>query len=130
MELMIHRLAEHGQVYKHGAAARLANLSRACTVSGGLLLAGRGRSSQAAAAAAGALLSIGAVAMRWSVFKAGFQSAADPAYVIGPQRAAVELGQRRGAARARPRVAQPDPTLGSPAVTIGHAGSAVRSQEG
>ena len=40
-----------------------------------------------AAIAAGVLLSAGALSIRWSVFKAGFQSAADPKYVVGPQRA-------------------------------------------
>jgi hypothetical protein len=41
----------------------------------------------------------GEAAMRWSVFKAGFQSARDPKYTVEPQRA------RADAARAgsRPR---------------------------
>jgi hypothetical protein len=29
----------------------------------------------------------GALATRWSVYEAGFQSAADPKYVVEPQRA-------------------------------------------
>jgi hypothetical protein len=37
------------------------------------------------------------------VFKAGFQSAADPKYVVGPQRAAIRRGERPGAARRQPR---------------------------
>ena len=39
----------------------------------------------------------GEVAMRWSVFKAGFQSARDPKYTVAPQRA------RADAARSAPR---------------------------
>jgi hypothetical protein len=45
-------------------------------------------------------LCIGALSARWAVFRAGFQAAADPQYVLGPQRAAIERGERRGAARA------------------------------
>ena len=46
----------------------------------------------------GALLSVGALCARWRIFKAGFQSAADPKCALGPQRAGVERGERRGAA--------------------------------
>jgi hypothetical protein len=42
---------------------------------------------RAGAAAGGALMLAGALATRWSVYKAGFQSAADPKYVVEPQRA-------------------------------------------
>jgi hypothetical protein len=35
--------------------------------------------------------------MRWSVYKAGFQSARDPRYTVGPQR---ERVQQRGTAGA------------------------------
>jgi hypothetical protein len=65
--------------------------------------------------AAGALMSAGAVAARWTVFKAGFASAADPKYVVGPQRALVERGDRRGASRRSPYVQEVRPAQGSPA---------------
>jgi hypothetical protein len=42
----------------------------------------------------------GAVCERWSIFRAGFQSAGDPKYTVGPQRRAIEAGERRGASRA------------------------------
>jgi hypothetical protein len=45
------------------------------------------------------VLTAGIVAERWAVFRAGFQSAADPKYTVGPQRARVERGETRGAAR-------------------------------
>jgi hypothetical protein len=122
MELMTHRLGEHGNVYRQGLAGRLANLSRGCILGGGLLLARRGRSSRAASIAAGALLTAGALATRWSVFKAGFQSVADPAYVVGAQRARVKSGTSAGAARSKPRLAQPDPGAGAPATEVGQAG--------
>ena len=118
MELMIRRLGDQGQVYRGGPPRRLANISRASLAAGGLLLAARGGTSRAAAMASGALLSVGALATRWSVFRAGFTSAGDPRYVIGPQRAGIRRGERRGAARSEVRVAEPDPRRGSPALTM------------
>jgi hypothetical protein len=50
------------------------------------MMAFRGR-RRAAAVAGGALMLAGALATRWSIYKAGFQSAADPKYVVEPQRA-------------------------------------------
>jgi hypothetical protein len=61
------------------------------------------------------MLCAGAMSARWSVFKAGFQSAADPKYVVGPQRAAIRRGERRGASRTASHVSEPQPAVGSPA---------------
>jgi hypothetical protein len=38
----------------------------------------------------GTLLAAGALAERWSIYRAGFQSAADPKYVVDPQRRRLE----------------------------------------
>jgi len=114
-ELMRKRLGEHGEPYTRGDAARFANISRVCIVAGGALLAAKGASSRTAAIAGGALLSAAALSTRWSVFKAGHQSAAAPKYVVGPQRRAIERGERPGAARREPRVVHGDPAIGSPA---------------
>jgi hypothetical protein len=38
----------------------------------------------------------GEVALRWSVFKAGFQSARDPRYTVEPQRGRVSQASPRG----------------------------------
>jgi hypothetical protein len=118
MEAMIRRLGDHGEPYKHGQAALYANISRASIVTGTALLLHLGGRSRAAAAAAGVLLSAGAIATRWSAFKAGLQSAADPKYVIGPQRAAINRGERKGAARRASRVTHADPAIGSPASAV------------
>jgi hypothetical protein len=117
-EAMQRRLGEHGEPYKRGSAAKFSYVARACVAAGTILAAGPARHSRPAAVAAGALLSTGALSARWSVFKAGFQSAADPKYVIGPQRAAIQRGQRKGAARRASRVPRADPAMGSPA-TVG-----------
>jgi hypothetical protein len=117
-ELMERRLGDHGEPYKQGQAALFSRIAQACIGSGAILAAGRARNSRPAAVAAGVLLSAGALAARWSVFRAGFQGAADPKYVIGPQRSAVERGSRTGAARQAARVREPNPSVGSPATVV------------
>jgi hypothetical protein len=102
-EVMERRLGDHAEPYHQGAAGRFRQAARALGSAGAALLLWRGGRSRPAAIASGALLGGAALATRWSVFKAGCQSAADPKYVIGPQRAGIERGQRSGAARKRPR---------------------------
>jgi formate-dependent nitrite reductase membrane component NrfD len=101
-EIMERRLGEHGDAYKQAAAARLGSLGHACLLGGSVLLGRRGSSSWSAAAAAGALLLGGALSARWSVFKAGFNSVADPRYVITAQRESIDSGRRAGASRRQP----------------------------
>ena len=114
-EAMRHQLGEHGEPYKQGAASKLRMLSGAAIVSGAALLASRGAKSRAAAATAGGLMGAGALSARWTVFKAGFQSAADPKYVVGPQRRMIEEGERKGASRRVSQVGVLEREKGSPA---------------
>jgi polysulfide reductase-like protein len=114
-ETMQHRLGDLGEPYKHGASGIFGQVSRACLVTGAALLWRKGGSSRPAAALAGALLGAGALSARISTFRAGFQSASDPRYVVGPQRAAVQRGERRGASRRKPTVEVVEPGRGSPA---------------
>jgi Polysulphide reductase, NrfD len=114
-EAMQRRIGEAGEPYEQGAAGRLGNLSRACIVAGATLLARRGGSSRVAAAVAGGLLCAGALSARLSILRAGYQSAANPDYVIGPQRAAIKRGERPGAARRQTTLQIIEPALGSPA---------------
>jgi hypothetical protein len=86
--LMERRLGPLGEPYREGAAGHAARAAKALTATGGLLMALRGR-RRAGAAAGGALMLAGALATRWAVYKAGFQSAADPKYVVEPQRARI-----------------------------------------
>jgi hypothetical protein len=86
MLAMERRLGLLGEPYRQGEAGRYKRLAKACTLGGGALLAGLGRRSRVVAAAGGALVLAGEVALRWSVFKAGFQSARDPKYTVIPQR--------------------------------------------
>jgi hypothetical protein len=114
-EVMHHQLGDVGEPYKKGAGALFGHVSRACNLTGAALLFRRGGRSRSAAVAGGALLCVGALSARWSTFKAGFQSASDPKYVVGPQREAIERGERRGAARRTPSVDDVRPEQGSPA---------------
>jgi hypothetical protein len=82
------RLGEVGEVYRRGPAGALGRAALACGVTGAALLArpgGRQRGSRRHLAGA-ALVTAGAFLERWSVYRAGFQSARDPRYVVGPQR--------------------------------------------
>ncbi|MEA2200768.1 MAG: hypothetical protein QOI89_1364 [Solirubrobacteraceae bacterium] len=97
--LMERRLGELAEPYHEGAAGSYSKAARGLTASGALLLATRAHRGRAAAMAAGTLVLAGAVCERWSVFKAGFQSARDPKYTVGPQRARVVSGRARGASR-------------------------------
>jgi formate-dependent nitrite reductase membrane component NrfD len=106
--LMEHRLDDLAEPYHMGSAAAYAQLARGLTIAGSLLLAARAARSRPAAVAAGTLVLAGAVCERWSVFKAGFQSARDPKYTVGPQRRRIAGGRTRGASRravAAPRAA-------------------------
>ncbi len=85
-QVMERGLGMHAETYRTGRAARYSWLSRGLIVSGAALLARRGAVSRPAAVASGALLGAGAFATRWTVFEAGRRSAADPRYVVGPQR--------------------------------------------
>ena len=82
MQHMQRKLGFVGEVYRQGEAGRYAKLSKAAAGAGAALLAWRGKRSRAAAVAGGALVLAGEAALRWSVFRAGFQSARDPRYVV------------------------------------------------
>ncbi|HZQ83113.1 MAG TPA: NrfD/PsrC family molybdoenzyme membrane anchor subunit [Gaiellaceae bacterium] len=86
MQAMERKLGFVGEVYRTGEAGRFKKITKACTLAGAGLLAWKGRRSRAAAATGGALVLAGELALRWSVFKAGFQSARDPRYTVLPQR--------------------------------------------
>jgi hypothetical protein len=93
------------------------------------VIAGPGRRSRAAAIAGGLLVSAGAAAERFAVFRAGTRSAERPEDTVGPQRARIERGETRGAACREPRATAYAPldagdagpgerpvSLGSPAI--------------
>jgi hypothetical protein len=85
VQAMEQRLGLLGEPYHQGEAGRYAKRARALTAAGALLTALAGR-RRAGAAAGGALILAGSLAERWSVYRAGFQSARDPRFVVQPQR--------------------------------------------
>ncbi|MBA3843754.1 MAG: polysulfide reductase NrfD, partial [Actinobacteria bacterium] len=87
LHTMEQRLGFVGEVYKEGDAHRYGRLSKSLVAAGAGLVAVAGRRSRTAAVTGGAMILAGELALRWSVFKAGFQSARDPKYTVLPQRA-------------------------------------------
>jgi hypothetical protein len=87
---MEHRLGTIGEVYHEGEAGKFGQTAKGLAAVGATLLATRGRKSRAAAVLGGALVCAGELCLRWSVFKAGFQSARDPKYVVESQRRRIE----------------------------------------
>jgi formate-dependent nitrite reductase membrane component NrfD len=94
MLAMRRRLGPLGEPYNQEEAGRYARVAKACTLGGAALLALAGRRSRLASVAGGGLVLAGEMALRWSIFKAGFQSARDPKYTVLAQR---EHAARRGA---------------------------------
>jgi formate-dependent nitrite reductase membrane component NrfD len=86
METMERRLGFLAEPYKEGEAGRFARVAKALTATGALVAGLGGRRRRVAAMAGGALVLAGELCLRWSVFKAGFQSARDPKYTVEPQR--------------------------------------------
>jgi formate-dependent nitrite reductase membrane component NrfD len=80
------RLGFVGEVYHQGEAARYGRLAKGLSATGGALLALRGKRSRTTGVAGSALVLAGGAALRWSVFRAGFQSARDPRYTVVPQK--------------------------------------------
>jgi hypothetical protein len=87
---MERRLGELGEPYHQGPAGRYARLARGCTALGAATVAVAGTRRRWAAVAGSGLLLAGSALERLAVYKAGFQSARDPKYVVKPQRASLE----------------------------------------
>ena len=86
VELMRRRLGELGEPYAREDARRYASAAK-WMAGTGAALAALGRRSRVAKTVGAALLLGGAVCERWAVYRAGFISARDPKYTVGPQRA-------------------------------------------
>jgi formate-dependent nitrite reductase membrane component NrfD len=91
------RLGDLAMPYHEGEAGAYERAARVLTGVGAVLMVAAGRRRRTAIAA-GALILAGAVCKRWATFKAGFQSAEDPNYTVGPQRERIERGQPIGPA--------------------------------
>jgi hypothetical protein len=94
-QAMERRLGDLGEPYHQGPAGRLARLAKTCTAGGAGLVALGGRRRRAVTAAGAALVLAGSACERWAVYKAGFQSARDPRYIVEPQRARMAERERK-----------------------------------
>jgi hypothetical protein len=103
VQAMERELGDLADPYHEGQAGRFGKAAKALSAAGAGLIAAGGRRSRATAIAGGTLLTAGAVCERWSVFRAGFQSAADPNHTVVPQRRRIDAGQSGGAVRTKPR---------------------------
>jgi len=92
---MERRLGDLSDAYREGVAGRYAGAARALTTSGATIVGTLARRSRAAAIIGSTLVIAGAVCERWSVFRAGFQSAQDPRQTIEPQRARLAASPRQ-----------------------------------
>jgi formate-dependent nitrite reductase membrane component NrfD len=90
MQAMERRLGKVGEVYHEGEASKFSSAAKGLSAAGAALLAWRGRKSRTSAVLGGALVCAGELCLRWAVFRAGFQSARDPKYVVESQRRRVD----------------------------------------
>ena len=93
MQAMELRLGKLGEVYHQREAGTFSRAAKGLTLAGAALLGTKGKTSRTAAVVGGALVCAGELCVRWAVYKAGFQSARDPKYVVESQRRRVN---RRG----------------------------------
>jgi formate-dependent nitrite reductase membrane component NrfD len=96
---MEERLGDLARPYQEGVPGTLSRAAQFITGVGGVALAAAGSRNRPAAAAGAGMIATGAFLERWAVFRAGFASAADPSFTVGPQREKIERGETRGAAR-------------------------------
>ncbi len=96
-EAMEHRLAGLGLTGAYEDVNALNRAARVLTAAGAAMVAVRGARSRRAAIIGGALLSAGAVAERWTVFRAGSRSAQRPRDTIDPQRGRIAARDRPNA---------------------------------
>jgi DMSO reductase anchor subunit len=97
--VMEKNLGQIGEPYSEGGSGRISRVAGALSLGGAALIAARGSRSRGTALAGSAVLTAGVIAERWAVFRAGFRSASDPKYTVGPQRERIERGESRGASR-------------------------------
>lgn len=114
-EAMERGLGDLSDAYESGPAHRAGIGGKAAIAAGAATIAVAGGRSRLAAAVGGALLNAGALLARWSVFKAGFQSAADRRHTVNPQRERVRSGPSPGGSTRRTSVTAPSGSHGTPA---------------
>ena len=99
-EAMKRRLGKFlAEPYDEAEAGRFDKLSKVCSGFGAAVMALAGRRRRSVAVAGATMILAGVVLERWTVFRAGFQSARDPKYTVMSQRE--RLRTREGTREAR-----------------------------
>jgi hypothetical protein len=93
-QVMERRLGELGEPYHQGVAGRYARLAKGCTAAGAATIGLAGRRRRPLAMAGAGLLLAGSALERLAIYKAGFQSARDPKYIVKPQRERLDAANR------------------------------------
>ena len=96
MEYSKRSMGKVAEPYSSGTAGRFEKATMACAGGGAALLAlaeMRGARSARIGRAGSLLCLVGSLCGRWMVYKAGFQSAAEPQYTVEPQRERVTLSR-------------------------------------
>jgi hypothetical protein len=97
--VMEQKLGSLAEPYHEGPSGTLARTAKVLTAVGAMAIGGWGHQRRSAAVLGGAALLGGALAERFAVFRAGFASAKDPKFTVGPQRERVEAGLGKGASQ-------------------------------
>ena len=96
VEMMKRRLGRFlAEPYEQEEAGRYDKLAKVLSGLGAAIMGFAGQKRRSATIAGGVLILVGAAFERWSVFRAGFQSARNPKYTVVPQRE--RLRERDGA---------------------------------
>jgi hypothetical protein len=97
--VMEETLGPLSEPYHSGPSGSLTRVAKVLTAVGGMAIGAWGHRSRGAAVAGGTALLAGALTERFAVFRAGFASAKDPKFTVGPQRERVEAGRGHGASQ-------------------------------
>jgi len=97
--VMEQKLGSLAEPYHEGPSGTLARTAKVLTAVGAMAIGGWGHQRRSAAVLGGAALLGGALAERFAVFRAGFASAKDPKFTVGPQRERVEADLGKGASQ-------------------------------
>jgi hypothetical protein len=106
VEVMERRLGPLAQPYHNGDAGTFGLAAKALSPAGALIVALSGRRRLMAAAGAAAVLAGGACE-RWSIFRAGSESAKDPKHTVQPQRERLQRGGGHRGAEERGEISAP-----------------------
>ena len=97
--VMEEHLGGVAQPYHEGSSGTLTRVAKVLTAVGGMTIGAWGHRRRSAAVIGGGALLAGALTERFAVFRAGFESAKDPKFTVGPQRERIEAGRGRGASQ-------------------------------